>query len=93
MASVPAVSLIVPTFNEAGNIDELLDGVCAALPAEWDVEVLFVDDSTDDTPEVIEKAAVRCPMPVSVLHRDEPEGASAGRWWPGSRGPAHRGSW
>ncbi|MGA5199725.1 glycosyltransferase, partial [Streptomyces exfoliatus] len=55
MASVPAVSLIVPTFNEAGNIDELLDGVCAALPEEWDVEVLFVDDSTDDTPEVIEK--------------------------------------
>ncbi|MEV7376937.1 glycosyltransferase family 2 protein [Streptomyces lydicus] len=78
MASVPAVSLIVPTFNEAGNIDELLDGVCAALPAEWDVEVLFVDDSTDDTPEVIEKAAVRCPMPVSVLHRDEPEGGLGG---------------
>ncbi|MGW9041034.1 glycosyltransferase [Streptomyces lydicus] len=78
MASVPAVSLIVPTFNEAGNIDELLDGVCAALPEEWDVEVLFVDDSTDDTPEVIEKAAVRCPMPVSVLHREEPEGGLGG---------------
>ncbi|AOP50590.1 glycosyltransferase [Streptomyces lydicus] len=78
MASVPAVSLIVPTFNEAGNIDELLDGVCAALPEEWDVEVLFVDDSTDDTPEVIEKAAVRCPMRVSVLHREVPEGGLGG---------------
>ncbi|MGW2919208.1 glycosyltransferase [Streptomyces angustmyceticus] len=78
MAPVPAVSLIVPTFNEAANIDELLDGVCAALPAGWDVEVLFVDDSTDDTPAVIQKAAVRCPVPVSVLHRDAPEGGLGG---------------
>ncbi|UKY51826.1 glycosyltransferase [Streptomyces inhibens] len=75
---MPAVSLIVPTFNEAANIDELLDGVCAAIPAGLEVEVLFVDDSTDDTPEVIEKAAARCPMPVSVLHREVPEGGLGG---------------
>ncbi|WP_018539959.1 MULTISPECIES: glycosyltransferase [unclassified Streptomyces] len=78
MASAPAVSLIVPTFNEAGNIDELLDVVSAAVPAGWDVEVLFVDDSTDNTPEVIEKAAGRVPIPVAVLHREVPEGGLGG---------------
>ncbi len=76
MASVPDVSLIVPTFNEAPNIDELLDAVSMAVPADW--SVLFVDDSTDDTPEVIEKAAARCPLAVSMLHREEPEGGLGG---------------
>ncbi|MEU5837251.1 glycosyltransferase [Streptomyces diacarni] len=78
MAPVPTVSLIVPTFNEADNVDELLDGVCAALPGDWDIEVLFVDDSTDRTPEVIEKAAGQCPVPVSMLHREVPEGGLGG---------------
>ncbi|MFI1203692.1 glycosyltransferase [Streptomyces sp. NPDC020883] len=78
MASAPAVSLIVPTFNEAGNIDELLDVVSAAVPTGWDVDVLFVDDSTDNTPEVIEKAAGRVPIPVAVLHREVPEGGLGG---------------
>ncbi|MEU7637140.1 glycosyltransferase family 2 protein [Streptomyces sp. NPDC039016] len=78
MTAAPGVSLIVPTFNEAGNIDELLDVVCAAIPAGWDVEVLFVDDSTDNTPEVIEKAAGRAPVPVAVLHREVPEGGLGG---------------
>lgn len=73
-----AVSLIVPTFNEAENIDELLDTVSAALPEGLAVEVLFVDDSTDNTPEVIEKAAARYAMPVSVLHREVPEGGLGG---------------
>ncbi|GGZ26480.1 dolichol monophosphate mannose synthase [Streptomyces inusitatus] len=77
-APVPTVSLIVPTFNEAANIDELLDSVCAAFPTGLEIEVLFVDDSTDDTPEVVERAAARCPMPVSVLHREVAEGGLGG---------------
>lgn len=73
-----SVTLIIPTFNEAGNIAELLSRLAAALPAHLPCEVLFVDDSTDDTPAVVEKAALECAFPVSVLHRESPEGGLGG---------------
>ncbi|KOG57515.1 dolichol-phosphate mannosyltransferase [Streptomyces virginiae] len=75
-----SVTLIVPTFNEAGNIAELLRRLGDALPdpAHLPCEVLFVDDSTDDTPAVIEKAAADHPFPVSVLHRQTAEGGLGG---------------
>lgn len=72
-----SVTLIIPTFNEAGNIGELLSRLADSLPAHLPCEVLFVDDSTDDTPAVIEKAALDLPFPVSVLHRESAAGASA----------------
>jgi dolichol-phosphate mannosyltransferase len=78
----PAISLVVPTFNEAANIDELLSRICAALPPDAPgagaVDVLFVDDSTDNTPEVVRDAALRCPIPVAVHHRPEPHGGLGG---------------
>jgi glycosyltransferase involved in cell wall biosynthesis len=67
-----ALSVIVPTRNEAENIEALLERVADALrgiPAE----VIFVDDSDDATPEVID-AVVRSraharELVVSLLHR------------------------
>lgn len=73
-----SVTLIIPTFNEAGNIAELLSRLAGALPAHLPVSVLFVDDSTDDTPAVIEKAARECAFPVAVLHRESREGGLGG---------------
>ncbi|MFF3212152.1 glycosyltransferase [Streptomyces sp. NPDC002886] len=73
-----SVTLIIPTFNEAGNIAELLSRLAGALPAHLPVSVLFVDDSTDDTPAVIENAALECAFPVAVLHRESPEGGLGG---------------
>jgi dolichol-phosphate mannosyltransferase len=51
--SPPAVSVIVPTLNEAGNIDFLLESIFASSPsAGLDLEVIVVDDgSTDGTRE------------------------------------------
>ncbi|MFH7593758.1 glycosyltransferase family 2 protein [Streptomyces racemochromogenes] len=72
------VTLVIPTFNESANVDELLRRLRDALPASPPCEVLFVDDSTDDTPAVIEKAAADCPFPVAVLHRDSPAGGLGG---------------
>ncbi|MFF5446175.1 glycosyltransferase [Streptomyces sp. NPDC012888] len=77
-AAPGSVTLIIPTFNESGSVAELLRQLGAALPSRLPVEVLFVDDSTDDTPEAIEKAARDCPFPVSVLHRDTPDGGLGG---------------
>ncbi|WP_078893011.1 glycosyltransferase [Streptomyces sp. NRRL F-2580] len=73
-----SVTLIVPTFNEAGNVAELLRRLGDALPDHLPCAVLFVDDSTDDTPAAIEKAAADHPFPVSVLHREVAEGGLGG---------------
>lgn len=80
-AEVPepaAVTIVVPTYNESANIRELLHQITASVPARLPCEVVFVDDSTDDTPEVIRETAKDCPFPVTVLHRDEPVGGLGG---------------
>ncbi|MCX5194745.1 glycosyltransferase family 2 protein [Streptomyces sp. NBC_00249] len=77
-AASGSVTLIIPTFNEAANVGELLSRLSAALPAHLPCEVLFVDDSTDDTPALIEKAGPDCPFPVAVLHRAEATGGLGG---------------
>jgi len=50
------LSIVVPTRNEHANIWPLLESLHTALPG-LRVEVIFVDDSDDDTPDVIEDAA------------------------------------
>jgi glycosyltransferase involved in cell wall biosynthesis len=67
----PPVSIVVPTRNEAGNIAQLLDELEAALPAGS--EIVFVDDSTDATPDVIEAERDRQSLRVSLVHRPEEE--------------------
>jgi dolichol-phosphate mannosyltransferase len=72
----PELSLIVPTFNERGSIRPLLTELEQTLQGtDW--EVLFMDDSTDNTPEVINAHAQRNPR-VRMVHRDENRGGLAG---------------
>jgi len=65
------VTIIVPTFNESLNVEELVTRTQAAVGARA-VEIVFVDDSTDDTPEVIRQVASRHTIPVRLIHRDVP---------------------
>jgi dolichol-phosphate mannosyltransferase len=78
VAEPGAVTIVVPTFNESANIRELLRRLTESVPARLPCEVLFVDDSTDDTPDVIRDAAQDCPFPVDVLHRDTAAGGLGG---------------
>ncbi|MFJ3225823.1 glycosyltransferase [Streptomyces sp. NPDC086783] len=78
VAEPGAVTIVVPTFNESANVRELLRRITESVPARLPCEVVFVDDSTDDTPEVIARAAQDCPFPVTVLHREEPVGGLGG---------------
>jgi dolichol-phosphate mannosyltransferase len=64
-----AVSLIVPTRNEAGNISELLVRL-DRLPAGVLGEVIFVDDSEDDTPATVAYLGPSVAFPVDVVHRE-----------------------
>jgi dolichol-phosphate mannosyltransferase len=46
----PAVSVVVPVRNEAGNIALLVAEIAKALEGQWPFEVVYVDDgSTDGT--------------------------------------------
>lgn len=79
MTALPAdVSIVVPTFNEADNIRELLTRVQAAIPPGTRAEVVFADDSTDHTCEVIEEVAAYSAVPVVLHHRPVPEGGLGG---------------
>lgn len=71
------LSVIVPTFNEGGNVAELVRRIGATLD-DVDFEVVFVDDSTDDTPATIQAVAAAAEFPVRLIHRDAPEGGLSG---------------
>ena len=65
----PQVCVLVPTRDESGNIATLLSRLGPVLTLVHG-EVLFVDDSDDDTPSVIVAAAGRTvAAPVRMLHR------------------------
>ena len=71
------LSIIVPTFNEAPNVAELIRRVTAAVEG-IDAEVVFVDDSTDDTPDVIREVAASASLPVRLVHRSSRAGGLGG---------------
>jgi dolichol-phosphate mannosyltransferase len=71
------LSVIVPSFNERDNVVPLVERLNTALQG-IDAEILYVDDSTDDTPEVVAAIAERSPVPVRIQHRRIPSGGLAG---------------
>ncbi len=71
------LTIIVPTFNEAPNVAELVRRVGASLRG-IDAELLFVDDSTDGTPEAVEAAAADASLPVRLIHRPVATGGLGG---------------
>ncbi|MCA9979815.1 MAG: glycosyltransferase family 2 protein [Anaerolineales bacterium] len=64
----PLLSIVVPTMNEAANIKTLLDRLQQALGGLL-LEVIFVDDSRDNTPEVIRQLADAYPFEVRLIAR------------------------
>jgi len=49
MATIdPAVSVVVPVRNEAGNIAPLVAEIANALNGQWRFEVVYVDDGSND---------------------------------------------
>ena len=52
------LSIVVPTFNEAGNVERLAERVKKALH-DINYEIIFIDDSTDNTPEVLEALSMK----------------------------------
>ena len=74
--SSPSVSIIIPTRNEAENIDSLVSQIVAQrVPFR---EILFVDDdSTDGTRHVIQSLSRSHPIRLVEQNSDEPGLAAA----------------
>jgi dolichol-phosphate mannosyltransferase len=71
-APCPELSIIVPTRNEAGNVaalTERLDGILS----DRAVEVIFADDSDDETPGAVAAAAAASRHRIRLLHRPAEE--------------------
>jgi dolichol-phosphate mannosyltransferase len=63
-----AISIIIPTRNEGENIEALLARISKAIGGVF-AEVVFVDDSTDNTPEVIKSLKDQFPLQVTLVAR------------------------
>lgn len=50
----PTVSVVLPTYNESGIVEQKLDDVVSLDYPMEKVEVVVVDSSDDETPEIIE---------------------------------------
>ena len=64
----PKLSVIIPTRNETRNIEPLLTQLRVAL-GRIPTEVIFVDDSDDDTAEEIDRVGRDMRLPVRLLQR------------------------
>ena len=71
----PDLTVIIPTRNERANVEPLLERLTAALGAT-PAEILFVDDSDDDTADEIIRVGRTLHTAVRLLYRspDQREG-------------------
>ena len=69
-ARMPELSLIVPTYNEAENLPELVNRVRSALEGCSFELIVVDDDSPDQTGEVAKRLASECPIKLVVRDRE-----------------------
>ncbi|MDA3815523.1 MAG: glycosyltransferase family 2 protein [Patescibacteria group bacterium] len=69
------LTIVLPTFNEKGNVGPILKGIKEAMKEKSvSFDVLFVDDSSDDTPEEINRQIENNQdMEISLIHRPKEE--------------------
>jgi len=73
--SKTGVSVIVPTYNESGNIIELLKRIKSSLSEIYDYEVLVIDDnSKDDTQKLVVEAEEDFPVRLVIKPQSIPQG-------------------
>src|SRR3712207_907961 len=65
------LTLIIPTRNEAGNVPRLMEELKDALSGV-NYRVVFVDDSDDETPQIIRSLGKKDER-IVLIHREETE--------------------
>ena len=62
------VSVILPTYNESGNIIDLVNAIIQQIPRDYDYEIIVVDDnSPDNTHGLVRETFQANPKVVPVL--------------------------
>ncbi|MFC5700460.1 glycosyltransferase [Cohnella faecalis] len=70
------ISIIVPCRNEGANVEILTNRILRAVPGDVTYEIVFVDDSSDDTPERLDRMSRQFSF-VRYLHRENGGGLSS----------------
>lgn len=80
MLPTPSLSVVVPVMNEADNIKPLVDEIMAIAAQVPLLEILYVDDGSDDaTPAVLAALAASNPHFRYITHASR-SGQSAATW-------------
>ncbi len=76
----PRLSVVVPVWNEAENIEPLVREIAHALEGAFDYEIVYVDDGSDDaTPERLAALAREMPR-LRIVRHPQRRGQSAALW-------------
>jgi cellulose synthase/poly-beta-1,6-N-acetylglucosamine synthase-like glycosyltransferase len=77
----PVVTVQLPVFNERYVVGRLIDASCAMVYPKEKLEIQLLDDSTDETQEVIAEAVARYRkhgFDIKHIHRTNRQGFKAG---------------
>ncbi len=67
----PAVSIVVPVRNEAGNIAPLVSEIAKAIDGQWHFEVVYVNDGSNDaTEQELRQLMAQFPWLRRIRHRE-----------------------
>lgn len=77
MPSSPRLSIILPTFNEAGNIVDLIRHIRLHLPAEWPHEFWVIDDNSPDGTHNLVQTTFRDDSSVHAVLKTHERGLAA----------------
>ena len=83
MTSTPQLSVVVPVYNEEGNVAPLVGEIVAALRGHADFEIVYVDDlSKDATLERLKQLQATTPELRVLRHLSNSGQSTAPRaWW------------
>ena len=89
-AALPAVSVVVPAYNEALGIEASVRSLAASdYPA--DLEIIVVDDgSTDDTSSIVASLGLPNVRLIRQVNAGKPAALETGIWQAEARGPRPR---
>jgi dolichol-phosphate mannosyltransferase len=73
----PAVSVVVPVRNEAGNIAPLVAEIASALDGQWRFEVVYVNDGSNDGTDAELKRLMAQHAWLRRVRHEQPCGQSA----------------
>jgi glycosyltransferase involved in cell wall biosynthesis len=86
----PKIAVVAATFNRAARLERLLEGLRAQTLPAGEFEVVIVDDhSSDETPEVLERAGASGDLSLTVIRQPQNRGRASARerGWRAARAP------